>query len=231
MKAIALFSLAFILVLFACYLYWRFVWFFRNPSRKTPDGDHIVSPADGTVVYAKRLDPRENVISVKKNVRLSINDIVREDLRQPKILIGIFMSPLDVHHNRAPLSGTIEFIRHHPPTLKNICMGSMHRRILMKRFPFHGNSIHILQNERKVTKISGLLGENPVSCYVIQIAAKTVNGIDSYYPEGSFVEKGRIFGMIRIGSQVDVVVPATAGMEIRVRPGQRVRAGESILIS
>jgi phosphatidylserine decarboxylase len=65
---------------------------------------------------------------------------------------------------------------------------------------------------------------------VIQIAAKSVRGIDSYVQAGDRVERGAIFGMIRIGSQVDLVVPWREGMQISVHPGQRVRAGETILI-
>jgi phosphatidylserine decarboxylase len=65
----------------------------------------------------------------------------------------------------------------------------------------------------------------------VQIAGKSVNGIDSFFGPRDRLDKGNIFGMIRIGSQVDLVVPYTTEMEIRVRPGDRVRAGESILIA
>ncbi len=69
-----------------------------------------------------------------------------------------------------------------------------------------------------------------MSCYVVQIAGKNVNGIDSYIPEGGNVSKGEIFGMIRIGSQVDIVVPQLAEMQVKVSPGDKVRAGESVLV-
>ncbi|HIJ69229.1 MAG TPA: phosphatidylserine decarboxylase, partial [Deltaproteobacteria bacterium] len=61
-------------------------------------------------------------------------------------------------------------------------------------------------------------------------AAKSVNGIDSYIEPQQRVSAGQILGMIRIGSQVDLIVTAFEGMKIRVRPGDRVRAGETILI-
>jgi phosphatidylserine decarboxylase len=100
-------------------------------------------------------------------------------------------------------------------------MGPMHWRILLGRQPYYRDSAHIVQNERTVTKIAG--------CYVVQIAAKTVAGIDSYVKPGETVQRGAIFGMIRIGSQVDVVLPWREGLTVRVRPGERVRAGETVL--
>jgi len=190
-----------------------------------------VSPADGTVVYVNSVKPQQEVITIKRGVSASITDIVREDLKVPKVLIGIFMSPFSVHYNRVPLSGKVEFIRHHPPIFKNHCMGSMHWRTMFKCPPFHKNSTHIVSNERTVTKFTGEFQGRPLPYYVVQIAGKSVHGIDSFFGPGDQLSKGKIFGMIRIGSQVDVVVPFNPEMNIAVKPGDRVRAGESILIS
>ncbi|MEW6111399.1 MAG: phosphatidylserine decarboxylase [Thermodesulfobacteriota bacterium] len=217
-------------VFVAAILFWRYVWFYRNPERIVPQGDHVVCPADGTVVYAKRLDAADPVIVIKKGVEASINDIVREDSASPKILIGIFMSPFDVHYNRAPLAGVVQFVRHYPARTRNFHMTAMHVRTLLKRIPYEIGSLHILENERTVTRIAGLFKGSCIGCYVVQIAGGSVSGIDSHIHEGDSVSKGQIFGMIRIGSQVDVVVPALPDMRVRVRPGDKVRAGETILI-
>ena len=48
------------------YIFWRYWWFFRNPQRHIPSGENIVSPADGKVVYVKRVQPMTPVISIKK---------------------------------------------------------------------------------------------------------------------------------------------------------------------
>ncbi len=66
--------------------------------------------------------------------------------------------------------------------------------------------------------------------YIVQIAGKSVHGIDSYVKPGQGLAKGDIFGMIRIGSQVDLVVTWVPGMRLRVQPGDKVYAGETILI-
>lgn len=211
--------------------FWRYIWFFRNPPRQVPPGDSLVSPADGTVVYVKAMEPREPIISIKQGLQGSINDIVQEDLEQPRLLVGVFMSPFNVHYNRAPLSGTVEFIRHHPPRSVNRHMGHMHWRSLFKHLPIYRNSVHILENERTVTKFKGKFRGATVSAYVVQIAGKSVHGIDSYFKPGSQVAKGDIFGMIRIGSQVDLVVTQLPEMEVKVRPGDKVRAGETIFLA
>lgn len=209
----------------AAWLYWRFVWFFRNPARTAPPGEGVLSPADGTVVYVKEVAAGEGVVSIKRGLAAGLQDIVREDLAAPKLLIGVFMSPFDVHYNRAPISGTVDFVRHYPGRGRNLHMGAMHWRILLGRLPYYRNSEHIVQNERTVTRIDGA----SLACYVVQIAAKTVAGIDSYVPPGGRVERGAIFGMIRVGSQVDVVLPLEAGVAVRVKPGDRVLAGETVL--
>lgn len=218
------------LLLLGGFSYWRYIWFFRNPPRHPPPGKGILSPADGTVVYVENVAPAEEVISIKQGLAVSVNDIVREHLAKRKVLIGIFMSPFDVHFNRAPLSGQVGSVRHHPAVTRNLHMGAMHLRTLLRWPPLFRSSLHLLQNERTVTRIDGEFKDQPLSCYVIQIAGGSVSGIDSYVREGETVARGAIFGMIRIGSQVDLVVPFAAGMELKVRPGQKVRAGETVLI-
>lgn len=213
------------------YLHWRYVWFFRNPPRNVPPGNAgILSPADGTVVYVKHVSPGEEVITIKQGVEATIHDISGEEIFAPKVLIGIFMSPFNVHYNRAPVTGLVRFIRHYPAAGENLFMAAMHLRTAFRRFPLYRNSLHIIQNERTVTGIDGQYHGKPLSCYVVQIAARSVNGIDSYFHEGQRVDAGQVFGMIRIGSQVDLIVTAFDEMKIKVRPGDRVRAGETILI-
>lgn len=212
------------------YTFWRYFWFFRNPVRRTPGGENIVSPADGTVVYVERVPPDRPIISVKKQKHIDVSEIVRNDLGERKLIVGIFMSPFDVHYNRAPVSGQVDFVRHYPARLKNHHMTSMHWRSLVGRFPIYENSPHILDNERTITKISGQFKNEPIACHVVQIAGGSVSGIDSFIQAFEHVEKGDVFGMIRIGSQVDVVITCKDCMHIRVKPGEKVRAGETIIV-
>lgn len=223
-------TLALAVLLAGGFLYWRFVWFFRDPPRTPPIEEGIVSPADGTVVYVRTVQPGEEVITIKHGVRATVKDILREDVGQTKIVIGIFMSPFDVHYNRAPLTGTIGFIRRHPAIGANAHMGAMHWRTLFNLPPHYADSVHIVQNERAVTHFVGPYQGAPFSCYVVQIGARTVNGIDSHYREGDAVKRGATFGMIRIGSQVDLIAAWRPGLAAQVKPGDRVWAGETILL-
>lgn len=212
------------------YVFWRRVWFFRNPARTAPTEAGIVSAADSTVVYVRKLARSDDVVHVKQGLAATLTDIVREDLPLPKLLIGVFMSPFDVHYNRAPLGGRVDFIRHHPGRGRNAHMGPMHWRVLARRPPYTTNSVHLVRNERTVTRIDGQWKGEALACYVVQIAAKTVSGIDSYAKPGDTVARGDVFGMIRVGSQVDIVLPWREDMRIRVEPGDRVRAGETLIV-
>ncbi len=213
------------------FLYWRYVWFWRNPPRKIPAGDNVVSPADGTVVYVKHVRPQDKVIAIKQGVAVSVNDITRQDLQVPKLLIGVFMSPFDVHYNRMPLTGEIQAIRHYPAEGGNLHMGQMHWRSLCRRQPIYQNSLHICRNERTVTAFRSTWAQQPVNGYIVQIGGRSVHGIDSYVQPGQVVAKGEIFGMIRIGSQVDLVLTWLPEMQIQVKPGDKVYAGETVLIT
>lgn len=215
----------------AGYLYWRYVWFFRNPQRVTPAGENIVSPADGTVVYIRLVKASDEVMTIKQGVSARLTDIVKEDLDYPKISFGIFMSPFNVHYNRIPLAGRVDAIKHHPPQPANLAMTPMHWRTVLGRPPFYRHARHIIQNERKVTRIVGSYKGDLFPYYVVQIAGRSVNGIDSYVKPGEEVDKGNIFGMIRIGSQVDLVMPYRPGLTVQTQPGARVRAGETVLVA
>jgi phosphatidylserine decarboxylase len=219
------------LTLAAGFLYWRYVWFFRNPPRLPPPGENILSPADGTVLYANLVKPHQEVVTIKHGVKACLTDIVREDLDQPKLSIGIFMSPFNVHYNRIPLAGRVISVRHHPPLPNNRSMFVMHCRTLLRRPPFYRHSRHIIQNERMVTRVVSTFKGGKLSYYIVQIAGWSVAGIDSYIKVGEEVSQGKIFGMIRIGSQVDLVLSYRRDMDLVVRPGDKVRAGESILVA
>jgi len=218
------------LALAAGFLGWRYIWFFRNPPRVPPPGENIVSPADGTVVYVSLVKPHQEVVTIKQGVSARLTDIVREELDQPKISIGIFMSPFNVHYNRIPLAGRVAAVKHHPAIPHNLPMFVMHWRTLLRRPPFYRHSRHIIQNERMVTRVESIFRGRQICYYIVQIAGWSVAGIDSYVEAGEEVGQGKTFGMIRIGSQVDLVMPYLPDMNLRVKPGDKTRAGETILI-
>src|SRR3990167_636846 len=94
----------FLLLIGLLYTYWRFLFFFRDPERKIPDGDNIVSPADGAVVYIKKINSVNVPISIKNKKEIKLDEIFKgEIISRPYYLVGIFMHPINVHVNRSPV--------------------------------------------------------------------------------------------------------------------------------
>ncbi|HZZ91385.1 MAG TPA: phosphatidylserine decarboxylase [Usitatibacter sp.] len=223
-------ALALAALVAGAWAFWRYYWFFRDPPRTPPAAAGLVSAADGVVVYVKRVEPGEDVFTIKEGVPAKVRDIAREDDGTAKLVVGVFMSPFDIHYNRAPLEGRVASFRRYPAAPENLDMGEMQWRTLTNRPPLYRDSVHIVQNERAVTRIDGTWHAQPLSVYVVQIGARTVHGIDSFVRVGDRVARGQTFGMIRIGSQVDLVIPWRDGMRPAVHPGERVRAGETLLV-
>lgn len=185
--------------------------FYRDPERKPPvtDEDAIVSPADGEVVYVRESREGRLPVSTKGGRDYALTELTKTALRSDDaIVIGISMSFLDVHVNRAPIAGRVTVQRHFAGLF-----GSLRRPEM------------VFENERATTVIE----RGRLQVAVVQIASRLVRQIVSYVREGDELALGQRIGVIRLGSQVDVVVPTTAALEVLVRTGDRVRAGESVL--
>jgi phosphatidylserine decarboxylase len=164
------------------------LWFFRDPERAAPDGDGLViSPADGKVV----------AVVAEREERF---------LHAPTTRVSIFMSPLDVHVNRNPVSGVVEAVQH-----------------TNGKFTAAFKDKASLDNERNAVVLRS--GERRY--LMVQIAGALARRIVCHVAPGDRVERGARFGMIMFGSRVDVYLPE--GVVPRVRNGERVRAGVSVL--
>lgn len=186
---------------------WRF---FRDPERTPPEGDGIVvSPAEGLVIYVKRSKGGQIPVSEKQGRSFTLDELVRTPLdREDAVIVGIALSFLDVHVNRAPVPGRV---------------------LVQRRFPGPFGSLKdpaaVFVNERATT----LLEHRGTQIGVVLIASRLVRRIVSFVEEGDEVAIGQRIGVIRFGSQVDLVLPAREGIDVLVEPGQRVRAGESVV--
>lgn len=182
--------------------------FWRTPIRKvTAKENEIVSPADGNVIYIKRIEPNETPISIKNGMINEIMELTKTDLlSSPCWLIGINMTPWDVHKNCSPIDGKI--------ILKKHTDGSF---LSLKNF----NAI--TRNERNTYVIKG----DDYAVGVVQIASKGVRRIDSYVSVGDVINKGCWLGMIRFGSQVDVILPYDCNVKIQL--GQQIYAAKTII--
>lgn len=164
------------------------LWFFRDPERTTPAGDDIiVSPADGEVVLVAPVEEQEFV-------------------KGPAVQISIFMSPLNVHVNRFPISGTVCYVRYFPG-----------------EYLVAYDEKSSLRNER--THIGVQNGRMKVMFK--QIAGFIARRIVADVREGDRAVAGERFGMIKFGSRVDVLIPA--GAKVKVKLGEKTVAGETVL--
>jgi len=165
------------------------VAFFRDPERVTPAGaDLIVAPADGRVI---KVAP------------------VRDErfLEGEAMLVSIFMSPFNVHVNRAPVSGRVVDVRY--------THGKYFRAFADKAS---------LDNEQNAVLLEDEQGRR-LGC--VQIAGFLARRIVCYLRPGMNVERGQRYGMIKFGSRADVYLPPAA--QIRVQVGDRARAGVTVL--
>jgi len=186
--------------------------FYRDPERIPPNADRaILSPADGRVIYIKNIRKGEFPLAAKGKKDIPLEEFTSEKFIVDRgIQIGIAMNFLHVHINRTPIKGKIEQLTFVP--------GKFHS---LKRLS------SLLENERVFTIIAG----TEIKIGVVQIASRLVRRIVSFVSIGDSVEFGQKMGVIRFGSQVDVLIPFKEGIKILVEPKQEIKAGISIIAS
>ncbi len=162
--------------------------FFRDPDRVSPTADNVVvSPADGKVLFVKEVDD---------------NRFINGKAKQ----ISIFMSPLNVHVNRIPIDGKVEYLRYY-------------KGQYIAAFEDKASEV----NERAEFGITSKFGK----VFFTQVAGFVARRIVYELNVGDSVKMGKRFGMIKFGSRVDVVVPAD--WKEKVKKDDEVTAGETIL--
>lgn len=162
--------------------------FFRDPDRETPTGKGIIiSPADGKIILTK------------KNTH---NDFAGDNCSQ----ISIFMSPLNVHVNRIPISGKVEYLKY-----------------------FQGKFIAAFEDkasENNERMEIGLISEEG-KVFFTQVAGFLARRIVNELKIGDTVNIGDRFGMIKFGSRVDVFAPENWTPVAKLN--DNVKAGETVL--
>jgi phosphatidylserine decarboxylase len=178
---LALWWIAFAFVLIAGFM----AFFFRDPRRQTPNEPGIIiAPADGRVTFVRHAEAEVGSES----------------------LVSIFLSPLDVHVNRAPIAGNITGVQY---TKGKFLMATDERARDV--------------NEQNTLTIQG----DNIRLKCSQIAGILARRIVCWKREGDRVELGERFGMIKFGSRTDLLLPSS--VEVVVKKGMRVRGGVTII--
>lgn len=172
----------------------------------------------------KEVEKGEVPIAVKNKKGIMLDEIAKLDSGFTQgYIIGIFMTLFSVHVNRSPISGRVENISYFQNS-PNLTLARLTLNTFLKKKPLHGSGEHLLQNERNTIKI---IGDYPL--YVVQIADSYVKKIVCWVKEGQNVHKGQRIGLIKMGSQVDLILPKYNGIKIVVKEGEHVVAGQTIL--
>lgn len=170
-------------------LYLLILQFFRSPVFKIEKNqNHVLAPADGKVVVVEEATETEY-------------------LKDRRIQVSIFMSPINVHVNRMPVGGVISFFRYHAG------------KYLVAWHPKSST-----ENER--TTVAARM-ESGTEILFRQIAGALARRIKYYIKEGQSVEQGDEFGFIKFGSRVDVFLPLTA--KVKVKIGDKTNGGKTVI--
>jgi phosphatidylserine decarboxylase len=166
------------------------IFFFRDPDRKTDlDPKALISPADGTVIDIKKMDEPQY-------------------LKSSSIRISIFMSVFNVHVNRSPLSGCVEFLNYN-----------------------QGKFISAFKDkasEENESLFVGIKGDNDIGKIAVKfIAGLIARRIVFYKNLNDNIKQGERINIIRFGSRVDLYCPT--GTEIMVKKGDKVTAGNTVM--
>jgi len=163
--------------------------FFRSPKISiSTDETQVLCPADGKVVVIEET-------------------VETEYLKDKRIQLSVFMSPINVHINRNPISGVVKYFKYNPG------------KYLVAWHPKSST-----ENERTTIAIENRAG---VTVLFRQIAGALARRIVWYVKEGDVVEQGAQFGFIKFGSRVDVFLPL--GTEIKVGLDEVVKGGKTVL--
>lgn len=176
------------IILLALFLIVFTLNFFRDPERNAPDKSNIVvSPADGRILFVKEVFDDKFLNNKAK-------------------LVSIFMSPLNVHVNRIPISGKVDYVNY----IKGEYIAAFEDKASER-------------NERNEIGITSPAGK----VLFTQIAGFVARRIVSDLKVGDSVNIGNRFGMIKFGSRVDIIVPEQ--WQVKVKKDDNVTAGETIL--
>jgi phosphatidylserine decarboxylase len=163
--------------------------FFRDPERAIPAGeDLIVAPADGKVVSITSVDGGPLVKSARSR-------------------ISIFLSPLDVHINRAPIASKVTDVRH---------QGGKFVAAYKDEASERNEQNALLMVDKEAREVG-----------VVQVAGVVARRIICTVKEGDVLARGARFGLIMFGSRTDLYLPASARIDIS--EGQRVKGGETVI--
>jgi phosphatidylserine decarboxylase len=177
----------------------------RDPNRAIyVDPDCFLSPADGVVLYCEVVKPNEQVIEVKGE-NYTTEELLKEEIKETCLVIGIFMSCLDVHINRVPTDGYLKHKALDALKVMNLSMRSVENSILEEIGIDTRNFNYALYNERVRNRI--YCPQIKQHYWLVQIADMEVDVIAHFAKPNEMYTQGERFSVVRLGSQCDLIIP------------------------
>ena len=208
-----------------------------------PEGRVLVAPADGYVLYVRRIENGVIPYVDKKGVSIPMVDHLKTGADYPDFngwLIGIFMGTFDVHINRVPISGSLVrqtiFNGPHMNMTKaeleimatNLIPGAVTFNKLLGQEPYaiETKADFILKSARETLEFRDSRDKR---IYVTRIADYWVGKILTWIKPGQQLTTGERIGMISWGSQTDLFIENSESLEILITPGEHTLAGETVI--
>lgn len=182
-------------------------YFFRDPLRPTyVDPAYFFAPADGIILYQRRLDPNEKLVEIKGR-DYTLRDALRNDrFGVACLVIGLFMTLYDVHVNRMPFAGNL--CHQSLPSIDscNRPMLDIEKALLHGRVRGLGDAEYLFSNQRVVSTVyASMLG---MTYYMLQIADYDVASILPFdQRQHRYYGQNQRFSQVRFGSQFDLIIP------------------------
>jgi phosphatidylserine decarboxylase len=208
-------------------LYLRKVWFYRDPQRVAPQEEGlVVAPADGQVIYIKRFENGQ-VVSEKLGSPIQVEEITKvPSYGDSGWIVGIYMSPLDVHFNYAPVAARVDKMVHTQARV-NLPMVDLWEYI---RITYLRRAIDLFSHRYRLVneRLTLFLDAGSLRLAMVEIADKFVNKIRSFTEVGALLKAGEKISFIDRGSQVDLVFFRDE-IEFSVRVGEQVYGAVTII--
>jgi phosphatidylserine decarboxylase len=207
-------------------------YFFRDPNRPVfSDTSFFFAPADGIVLYQKRVAADERIVDIKGKP-YSLQEAMRDETYGVEsLVIGIFMTFYDVHINRIPYSGRLSYKEIEPIDTYNYPMLDVEKGLIDDICVNTWNADYLHNNQRILNRVYAPgLKQN---YYILQVADYDVDSITPFQLKQNqpFAQNQR-FSQIRFGSQVDLIVPLSKRFDFVpvLESGVHVEAGIDTLV-
>lgn len=207
-------------------------YFFRDPARPLySDPAFFFAPADGVVLYAKQVDPDQQILDIKGKSH-SLQTALRDnDYNRESLVIGIFMTFYDVHINRIPFAGRLTYRALESINSYNYPMLDVEKDLLSELPAYAKHAGYLFNNQRVVNKVFSI--DLQQHYYILQIADYDVDSITPFeLKQNRMFSQNQRFSQIRYGSQVDLIIPLSERFNYRpvIKKGYHVEAGIDPLV-